>query len=125
MSGAVSGHQSARQRQAEQIISRDVEEKERERVRENGEGKEERQCRDTVEGRPQHCVFNICLTRITETGLCGARSRKQTARTTLSPSGLPSAPLLPKHLPISPQRSCNLPHFWMLMLLKQFSNHLA
>lgn len=44
MSGAVSGHQSARQRQAEQIISRDAEGKGKRGKGRKGEGEGEKEC---------------------------------------------------------------------------------
>lgn len=65
MSGAVSGHQSARQRQALQIISGDEEGKEK---RGRGIVGKVRECGDSTGGRPQCSVFNIRLLRVTQTG---------------------------------------------------------
>ncbi len=103
MSGAVSGHQSARQRQAEQIISRDAEGKGKREKGRIGEGEGEKECGDRAEGRPQCCVFNIHLSRMTQTGLSTAHSRNHTYSTSILPplsSHQPHdcGPQMPSHL---------------------------
>lgn len=65
MSGAVSGHQSARQRQAEQIISRDEGGGEGRASEAGGEGERES---GSAGKAPRRRVFNIRLERLAQTG---------------------------------------------------------
>lgn len=90
MSGAVSGHQSARQRQAEQIISRDGEGKGKRGKERTGKTRERGSAGTERRERPRRCVFNIRLMRITQTGLCAVQSRNPSR----PPSVLQSASFL-------------------------------
>lgn len=114
MSGAVSGHQSARQRQAEQIISRDGERGEREREG-MGKARVRRECRDRAEGRPRRCVFNIRLVRITQTGLRAAQSRNR-------PATPKSCPLAALPSPSALRASADISRFNISPLKLQFDS---